>query len=264
MAYYMKTMTVKDMETILQKTKTVLIPVSVVEQHGYHLPLSVDLFNAVKPIEFAGERLNAVVAPTIHYCFSGGELPGTINVSPQVFALYLMDICREFARLGFVNIVAVLGHGGTENLQEMKMALSMLLRQNKQLAHVNIALLPIFDLSATWQAAWAPELEEKDFHAGMIETSAMMYWAPELVHMENLELDEPETLRMLRSDQDWFEKQEKNIDSPYIIAHKSQKEEVKVGVMGFPEKASAELGKKICEEMTEGLIEFVDYLNQNA
>ena len=53
----------------------------------------------------AGERLNAVVAPTVNYCFSGGELMGTVNVSPQVFGLYMMDICCEFVRMGFKNIV---------------------------------------------------------------------------------------------------------------------------------------------------------------
>ena len=43
---FMVNMTVKDMQEALEKTKTVIIPVGVVEQHGYHLPLSVDIHNA--------------------------------------------------------------------------------------------------------------------------------------------------------------------------------------------------------------------------
>ncbi|MBQ4039899.1 MAG: creatininase family protein, partial [Oscillospiraceae bacterium] len=101
---FMVNMTVKDMQQALEKTKTVIIPVGVVEQHGYHLPLSVDIHNAEQPLKRAGERLNAVVAPTVNYCFSGGELTGTVNVSPQVFGLYMMDICCEFVRMGFKNI----------------------------------------------------------------------------------------------------------------------------------------------------------------
>ena len=38
MAYYMNQMSVRDMEEAIQKTKTVIIPTGVVEQHGYHLP----------------------------------------------------------------------------------------------------------------------------------------------------------------------------------------------------------------------------------
>ena len=38
MAYFMEDMTVKDMQEAMKKTSTVIIPVGVVEQHGYHLP----------------------------------------------------------------------------------------------------------------------------------------------------------------------------------------------------------------------------------
>ena len=32
--------------------------------------------------------------------------------------------------------------------------------------------------------------------------------------------------------------------------------------MGFPEKASRELGEKICKEMVDSLVEYVDFLNK--
>lgn len=67
----MNQMTVHDMREVIQKTKTVIIPTGVVEQHGYHLPLSTDILNATRPLELAGEKLNAVVAPSVNYCFSG-------------------------------------------------------------------------------------------------------------------------------------------------------------------------------------------------
>ena len=46
MAYFMDCMTLKDMEETIKHTKTVIIPVALPEQHGYHLPLSTDLLNA--------------------------------------------------------------------------------------------------------------------------------------------------------------------------------------------------------------------------
>ncbi|MBQ4515448.1 MAG: creatininase family protein, partial [Clostridia bacterium] len=67
MAFYMEEMSVRDMERAMEKTSTVIIPVGVVEQHGYHLPLSTDMHNSVQLTRKAGDRLNAVVAPILPY-----------------------------------------------------------------------------------------------------------------------------------------------------------------------------------------------------
>ena len=83
MAYFIDNLTVRELEEALTKTKTVIIPIGVVEQHGYHLPLVTDIISAVEIPRIAGDRLNAVVAPPLTYCYSGGTLLGTVNVSPN-------------------------------------------------------------------------------------------------------------------------------------------------------------------------------------
>lgn len=259
MAYYMNKMTVRDMENAIKKTKTVIIPTGVVEQHGYHLPLSTDILNATKPLELAGDRLNAVVAPSVNYCFSGGELLGTVNVSPNTFGLYISEICSEFIRMGFENVIVFLGHAGTDNLNALKNSLQMLLRRNPEIhERATLSLVEAWSISPTWQSGFKLE-PEHDFHAGMMETSLMKYWAPELVGDE-IVMDDEYISKMMRTDQDWFEKREKHIDSPFLIEKVGQREEIKVGVMGFPFESSAELGQKICDEVINGLIEYVDIL----
>ena len=260
MAYFMDSMTVKDMEEILQLTKTVIIPVGLMEQHGYHLPLSTDLYNATEVPKRAGEKLNAVIAPPVNYCYSGGELPGTVNISPQVFSLLITDICSEFTRMGFINIIIFLGHGGTENKNALTGSLQLFLRRNKHLKDITISLVGCWELSPTWLQYFNME-PEHDFHAGQVETALMMYWKPELVR-KNIVMDEPHIARMMRTDCDWFEMSEKTPDHEFIIQRTYQREEIKIGVMGFPERATKELGEKICNEMTEGLIEYVAYLEQ--
>jgi len=261
MAYFMEKMTVRDMELAMEKTKTVIIPTGVVEQHGYHLPLSTDICNAIKPLEYAGDRLNAVVAPMVNYCFSGGELLGTVNVSPNTFGLYISEICAEFVRMGFENIIVFLGHAGTDNLSSLKNSLQMLLRRDPKMHEkVTLSLVEAWNLSPTWLSGFKME-PEHDFHAGLMETSMMMYWAPELVRDE-IVMDDEYTSRMMRSDQDWFKKREKRLDSPFMIEKVSQKEEIKVGVMGFPEKATREIGEQICNEMVDGIVEYVDRLEE--
>ena len=260
MAYFMKDMTVEDMEKALKITKTVIIPVGVVEQHGYHLPLSTDIHNAERPLELAGDKLNSVIAPTVNYCFSGGELTGTINVTPNVFGLYITDICRELIRIGFLNIIVFLGHAGTDNKNALENSLHMLLRNGGVPSNITVSLVAAWDLSPTWMECFKME-PEHDFHAGLAETSLMKYWKPELVR-EKIVMDDDYTAKMMRTDQDWFEKREKAYDHPFVVPRVGQKEEIKIGVMGFPERSSKELGKKIADEIIENLVAYVNKLNK--
>ncbi|MBQ8759306.1 MAG: hypothetical protein IJZ20_06410, partial [Clostridia bacterium] len=50
------------------------------------------------------------------------------------------------------------------------------------------------------------------------------------------------------------------IETPYIIETVGQRDEIKVGVMGLPERATRELGEKICTEIVENLVAYVDKL----
>jgi len=262
MNYIMANMTVKDMQEALASTRTVVVPVGVVEQHGYHLPLSTDIHNAREVVLRAAPRMEAVAAPAIPYCYSGGELPGTVNVSPQVFSLYVMDICSEFFRMGFRNVVVFLGHGGTDNLNALRSSLRMVLKRNPHLEDVTVSLIGCWQLSPTWLELYQME-PEHDFHAAWVETSLMSYWKPELVR-EEVVMDDEETSRMMRTDQDWFETEEKRIDHPFIVARTKQRDEIKIGVMGFPERATRELGEKICNEMIDGLTDYVAMLNEHT
>ncbi len=262
MAYYMNTMTVRDMKAAMEKTKTVIIPTGVVEQHGYHLPLSTDILNVVRPLEIAADRLNAVVAPSVNYCFSGGELCGTVNVSPNTFGLYISEIVSEFVRIGFENIIVFLGHAGTDNINALKNSLQMLLRRNKELSEkITLSLVEVWKLSPTWLSGFTLE-PEHDFHEGLMETSVTMYWSPELVRDE-IVMDEEYISHMMRTDQDWFEKRTKPVDSPYIVETVGQRDEIEVGVMGLPERATKEFGEKICNEIVTNLCEYVDMLEEH-
>ena len=191
MAYFMDRMTVRDMELALEKTKTVIIPVGIVEQHGYHLPLTTDILNAVKPLEIGADRIDAVIAPPVNYSYSGGELIGTVNVSPNVFGLYMCEICEEFFKMGFLDIIIFMGHGGTDNIACLQNSLQMMLRRDhKRADNITVSMMDCCHSSPTWLSGF--ELEpEHDFHAGMMETSLMLYWAPEQVRDEYILDEEP-------------------------------------------------------------------------
>ena len=190
---------------------------------------------------------------SLNYAFSGGELPGTINISPLTMGLVVTDICQSLARQGFRNILLVLGHGGTENIIVLKESLKLFLRRNPHLKNLNLALVRGGKYSPLSKKAG----KEGDFHAGYNETSRMLHWAPELVR-EKIVLDSREVVEHMMKDQDNYLEITKNVDEEELIPFMRQRPDIKVGVMGNPSKASRELGRKICEQMVDGVAGLVE------
>ncbi len=242
-------MTVKEITEGLQETQSIILPVGIVEQHGFHLPVSVDIHNAVEIARRAGDLTGCFVAPPVHYNNSGGTLPGTINISPQVFSLMLTDILQSLAFQGFRKVVILLGHGGSESLVAARDAVHHFLRLRPEVKGLVVCVVPFAELSETYMKS----IGERDYHAGLYETSMMLYWKPELVKMEAAELDEPEVLEMMRSDPDAYAKGEKKTSSKFEITRYVQDQRIKVGVMGDYHGANAELGRKIAEECSTSL-----------
>lgn len=259
----MEDMTVNEMEDALRKTKTVVLPVGVVEQHGYHLPLKTDTIAADELSKRAAAHMNAVVAPTIPYCYSGGELTGTINVSPQVFSLLVCDLCLEFARMGFLNVVIFLGHGGYENTEAVKGGLRLMLKRNTHLKNMCFSMVGTWELSQSWNELFNL-VPEHDVHAGWAETSLIMYLRPDLVR-KDIAMDDPEVCKWSRMGKlENLVEEVRIVDHPYVLPQTFMKADWKVGVTGFPERATKEFGEKICNEIVRGLADFVDLIERET
>ena len=254
----MDTMTVEEVRHGLQETRTVILPVGCVEQHGYHLPLSVDIHNAVEIALRASALTGCFVAPALSYSFSGGMLLGTINISPQLFSLLVMEICHSLIGQGFRNVVILLGHGGTENTRAAYEAAENFQRLNPQLGGITISVVPFWELSPTFMRL----LGQGEFHASLAETSLMLFWKPELVKMDKARLDSDELAAAMRTDQDAYLTRHKEVDHPYVVPKLTQHPDMEVGVMGTYEQASAALGKTMAEEAVQGLVAFIGTLDR--
>lgn len=257
-ARIMYEMTVREVREGLQKMKTVIVPIGCTEQHGYHLPLSVDILNAEQIARRASEISGVFVTPTIPYSFSGGMLPGTINLNPHTVSLVLCDIFRSLIEQGFRNIIVLLGHGGSENTQAVNDAASNFQRLNPSTDGVCILVVPFWEVSPTYSKSW----EEGDYHAGKYETSMMLYWRPDLVKMDQATLDDKELVDLMRSDPDAYVHKIRAIDSEFVSPKLIQNPAIQVGVMGDPFSASAELGKRIAEESSKGIAALVEKLEK--
>ena len=240
----MENMTVRMVRDYLTRKQSVIVPLGVIEQHGYHLPLKTDALIASRLGERIGRRTGILVAPVIYQSFSGGGCPGTINISPAVMSLVVSDTLLSLADQGFRNFHLFLCHGGSENARALDNALKLLLRMNPAFAHSMISLLPIWGFR-TGQIGWDQALAEGDWHAGWLETSMVMALAPELVRMEDLAMDARPLVESMIAHPDNYQHAQKIVDDPFVIPRMTQRPEIKVGVMGFPQKASAARGRKI-------------------
>ena len=242
--YKMLDCTFPEVKEYLKNNQTIILPYALSEQHGAHLPLDVDIRNAEFISMGLAKRLNCLVAPTLNYTFSGGMLPGTINVKPNTFSNLVGEIIESLHLQGFRNFIIVPGHGGSESLLHLKESLRILKWLNPALSDAMILLTQIWDFSPTWFKLF----DEQDYHAAKAETSLLLHWSPEVVRKDKMTLDEPEVAERLRQDPDSYQLRESFTELPQEIVQTSQRTDVKIGVMGYPEQASAELGRKIEEE----------------
>ncbi len=247
-------MTVKEMREYLKTNQTIIIPYGIVEQHGYHLPLSMDIHNAEVQAYALAEKIGCIVAPPLNYCFSGGQLPGTINVRPTSFCAMMCDIVESLASQGFKNILIFPGHGGSESLEQLKESLRILKWLNASLEDIMIMIMRGADF---WRRPAEPGQTGADFHAGDMETSLMLAYRKHLVQMENLELDAPALAERMRHDQDAYQICTTLSGEKQEIATTRQRSEIKVGVMGYPELATAERGFENIEKRITPMAEFV-------
>jgi creatinine amidohydrolase/Fe(II)-dependent formamide hydrolase-like protein len=98
-----------------------------------------------------------------------------------------------------------------------------------------------------WMRPKDPRMSGGDFHAGDSETSLMLAYRSHLVQMDQLELDEPALAERMRHDQDAYQICTTLSGQPQEISTTRQRSEIKVGVMGYPEFATAERGRENVE-----------------
>jgi creatinine amidohydrolase len=243
-------MTVNEITEYLEYNQTIILPYGLAEQHGYHQPLDTDIRNA----DFLGEKLarslGCIVAPTLNYCFSGGTLPGTINIKPNTFSNLIGEIIESLSGQGFKNFIILPGHGGSEALLHLKESLRILKWLNPALHDSLILVTPPWDYSPTWIKLFT----SRDYHAAEAELSLLLHWCPEVVR-DKIVMDAPEVAERLRQDPDSYQLREALSDDPHEIVTTTQRADVKIGVMGRPEKACAETGAKIEAEIIHNFTE---------
>ncbi|MDP2469486.1 MAG: creatininase family protein [Candidatus Palauibacterales bacterium] len=244
--YLLAELTWPEAERRLSEVDIALLPVGAIEQHGPHLPLDTDAWDADHICREVARRCAAprpLVLPPIPYgvSYHHQDFPGTISVGPDTLARLVYEVGMSAARNGISKLVIINGHGG--NMPTLQYAAQMINRD----AHIFTCV----DTGETSDADVARIAETKaDVHAGEIETSTTLATRPELVDLTRLEKFVPK-----------FSSQYLDLSSEYSVewyAHTSRLSPS--GVLGDPTRASVEKGRAIWEVTIAHLTEFVEML----
>lgn len=153
----------------------VIIPTGSTEQHGAHMPLGTDFYMASSIAKDLGEKLDCLVMPSVNYghCAWHTDFAGTINFDLELLYQIYYKIASQCIKWGATHIMFVNGHGGnTAALNRVSMDLR---------SDFNVLCYTIdwWKVTGTINPDWV----EKG-HGGVPETSAMLYYHPDIVHME--------------------------------------------------------------------------------
>lgn len=174
---------------------TVLVPIGAIEQHGPHLPLSVDWIIADEVArvvaERAGEDLPVWVLPTLPFSKSNEHAwsSGTIWLSQQTMASVLDDIGRCVAASGAKRLVFLNGHGGNSTL--LNVACREIRLAHDLLTFLVHPFVPPAYSAPDPDAATSAELG-MGIHGGLDETSVMLHLRPDQVDMTKAVRNVPE------------------------------------------------------------------------
>jgi creatinine amidohydrolase/Fe(II)-dependent formamide hydrolase-like protein len=235
-------------ERRLREVDVALLPVGAIEQHGLHLPLDTDAFDAdhmARRVAEACSDPKPLVLPLIPYgvSYHHDDFPGTISVGNEALSKMVYDIGMSCARHGITKLVIVNGHGG--NTPTLQFA--------AQLINRNANIFTAVDTGETSDVDLAELCETpNDVHAGEIETSTALAVRPDLVRMDRAEPFVPDFSNQYldfsaRRSIEWYARTLKISPS---------------GVLGDPTVASAEKGRRMWKIMVANLVELVEELKR--
>ena len=223
-------------EKAAQDGKVVIIPCGSIEEHGNHLPLCTDSIQAEHVASEVAQKTGCLVAPPLRYglCSSTRNFPGTITISFDSLRNVMTDILEDFVRNGFKRLIVITGHAGGSHMTAIRLAAKKVVTN-----HMNKKDRPRIMVCSDYDFAFdlrGKDFDERDSHAGTIETSRVIAIRPDLLK----------------------EKGTPNYPNfPRFEVIPDPERYFPSGIMGDPTIASAEKGKKINEHIIEQIVKLI-------
>lgn len=233
---FLEDMTWPEAERVLTRDAIVVIPVGAAsKEHGPHLRLANDWIMADALRRRLAARTPVVVAPIVGLSYYPAfvEYPGSISLRLETARDVLVDVVRSLARYGPRRFYAL--NTGISTLRALGPAAEALAAEGIRLSYTDLgkALAPIEKQVAR---------QEGGTHADEIETSMMLYLAPDTVDMARAVKDyRPGGGPLTR-----------NPDGPGVYSP--------TGSWGDPTLATRDKGERVVQFLVDALVADIDAL----
>lgn len=224
----------------------VLLPVGSVEQHGPHLPLDTDSYDAYWLAQEVAKKVTGkkpLVLPQINYGVSYHHMkyPGTISLSPSTLSDIVYEVCLSLIEHGVKKVLIVNGHGG--NRPALQSAA-------QRLAHETGTLICIDSGEIVASKIKKIVRSRNDVHSGEYETSTSLANREALVRKDRIRKGE------MRFASRFFE-----FDAKDRVVHQYRMDQISsTGVLGNPTRASKEKGELLWKGHIKNLVSLVEEL----
>ena len=210
-----------------------VLPVGAIEQHGGHLPISVDWTLADALGRSVAKRLGPFVLSGLPFGNSEAHrgFRGSISVRSETLKLLVADVVKSLFDQGFSRVIVLNTHGGNLILKLAVRALNL----GRSCGHVVLVFPPEL---ANKRLEGIIEGMKDEQHAGELETSLMLYLSSEQVCETRVD-HVPDV-------------------TPTYFDYAPMKLYCPDGVWGRPSLAKAEKGRRAFEIMVEDTAKYIE------
>jgi creatinine amidohydrolase len=249
-----------DVQDYLKTCDMVIIPLGSTEQHGPHLPLGTDYYEALEISKKISAQTGVVVAPVlwVGYSLYHSGFPGTLSLKPETMEQVLFETVEMLMKYGFKRFMFFNYHGGNNIVQT---------RVIHRINHTSTATAISIGHGSSLQHEADTDEEFFDWHAGKSETSIMLYLRLDLVRMDRAEkpgIKFTERMKKLREAAEKYPDLMEVWSSLFGVPVETGKggashELSSNGVWSFssPKEATVEIGKKSVNAMVEKAVKFI-------
>ena len=220
-----------------QRGKVILIPIGHTEQHGFHLPLSVDtiIIEAIANGTAGKVPEQAYTLPVMPYGVSTHRpsFAATLNAGGRAFEDFWLGVIDALAARGFDRFYFMSGHGG--NMSFLVNIVKYAGERHRRIFCATAFLHTAGKIGSAALDKYRTSPIGGMGHACELETSYLLHLRPDLCHMERV-VDEMDFVSTPDYYMDW-------IEGGSLIANPPWDDDTKTGAYGAGSHATAEKGR---------------------
>ncbi len=239
-----------------ERGKVILIPIGHTEQHGYHLPLSVDtlIVDAIAQGTASQVATRSATLPVMPYGVSThrSAFAATLNAGGRAFEDFWGTVIDVLAARGFDRFYFMSGHGG--NMSFLVNIVKYAGERHRRIFCATSFLHTAGPIGAAALEKYRSSPIGGMGHAGELETSFMLHLRPDLCHMERV-VDETDFVSTPSYYMDW-------IEGGALVANPPWDDDSKTGAYGAGSHATAEKGRLWLEAAIEEKIGHVEEIHE--